>query len=72
MHGNEMYYLNREALGIAQDAPVESFLPRLVEGAKTERLAYVRMRRLLETGNLLQSPPSVRVRVGGKAVPIPG
>lgn len=37
---------SREVLGISCDAPVEAFLPHLVEQAKKERLAYVAMRRL--------------------------
>lgn len=37
----------REALGLHPDTPVEMFLPEMVENAKAERAAYIRMRRAL-------------------------
>lgn len=40
----------REALGLAPDTPVEAFLPRMVEDAKAERAAYLRMRRSVNWG----------------------
>ncbi|MFL6671724.1 MAG: hypothetical protein ACJ8LG_00360 [Massilia sp.] len=40
----------REASGLHPDTPVEVFLPGLVEDAKVERAAYMRMRRSLNVG----------------------
>lgn len=37
----------REDLELAPDTPVEAFLPKMVEEAKAERAAYMRMRRSL-------------------------
>jgi hypothetical protein len=48
----------REALGIDPSVPVEGFLPAMVEEAKAERRAYMRMRRSVEAGNLLQAAPT--------------